>query len=104
MDDQEDTKPSIGSSSAIKTPSTPTKKKSPSKPDLMPNKSPAKLPPAEMQRGKRLALEALFDFAVKGPNVDIVAAKVSQLSSVDKLDRPDKQSCCRTMPTTRRAG
>jgi hypothetical protein len=67
---EEDVKPSVRASA---TPSTPTKKKSGEKTPTTPNKSPAKLPPGEMQRGKKLALEALMDFAVKGPMVDIVA-------------------------------
>jgi hypothetical protein len=72
---EEDVKPSVKASA---TPSTPTKKRSVEKTPTTPNKSPAKLPPGEMQRGKKLALEALMDFAVKGPMVDIVAEKVSQ--------------------------
>jgi hypothetical protein len=67
--DQTESKPTFGS------PSTPGKK-SPSKPPLTATKSPVKLPPAEMQRGKILAMQALMDFAVKGAMVDVVAEKV----------------------------
>ena len=72
--DRPETKPIIGS------PSTPGKKSS-SKPPLTTTKSPVKLPPAEMQRGKILAMQALMDFAVKGSMVEVVAEKVRPRTS-----------------------
>lgn len=70
MPSEDEAKPTI--------PSTPTKKKSSSKEPITPNKSPRKkLAADDLQSMKREAINAVFDFAVKGDTLALIAERFS---------------------------